>query len=88
MREKEMPNAVFAGYGHIVIRAMRAFQGEDLRVPRISPSSGMAISGKGAYLPIPLTAVFPPIRDMTRVGMKLLLDKIKKRTMPSSGMCR
>jgi len=79
LNEKEMPTAIFAGYDHMAIGAMRAFQEHGLRVPEDISIIGYDNIREGAYLPIPLTTVSPPIRDMTRVGVKLLLDKIKEK---------
>lgn len=63
LKEKELPTAIFAGYDHMAIGAMRAFQEQGLKVPEDISVVGYDNIREAAYLPMPLTTVSPPIRE-------------------------
>ncbi len=79
MEEKVLPTAIFASYDYIAIGAMKALNEHGLSVPEDISIIGYDNIREAAYLSVPLTTVSPPIQEMTKIGVKLLIDKIENK---------
>jgi LacI family transcriptional regulator len=82
LKQNELPTAVVASYDHLAIGAMKAIYEAGLRIPEDISLVGYDDIRECEYLITPLTTVSPPIKVMTELGVKLLLEKIENKDKP------
>lgn len=79
LKQKELPTAIVAAYDYIAIGALKAMNENGLKVPdNISIVSYDNIR-ESAFLVPSLTTISPPIKEMAKIGVKLLIDKIENK---------
>lgn len=74
---EELPTAIFASYDSMAIGAMKAAAEAGLGIPRDISVVGFDNIRESEYLTVPLSTVSSPVKEMARLGVKLLLDKIE-----------
>lgn len=78
IQTSHIPSAVFASYDYIAIGAMKALKEYGLRVPDDISIIGYDDIREASYISKPLTTISPPLGEMAKVGVNLLLHKIEK----------
>lgn len=76
---KKVPTAVFASYDNMALGVMKAICEYGLRIPEDISVIGFDNIRESAYLSTPLTTISPPIKEMCKIGVKLLIDKINDK---------
>ncbi|GGD88729.1 LacI family DNA-binding transcriptional regulator [Paenibacillus nasutitermitis] len=75
--EGELPTAIFATYDNIAIGVMKALSEEGLKVPEDISIVGFDNIRESQYLTPSLTTIFPPVMEITRRAVDLLIEKIE-----------
>lgn len=79
LKEKEIPTAIFASYDYIAIGAMKALDEHDLKVPQNMSIIGYDNIRESEYLIPSLSTISPPIKELAKIGIKLLIEKIENK---------
>ncbi|MBO5070537.1 MAG: LacI family DNA-binding transcriptional regulator [Roseburia sp.] len=74
---KEKPTALFAAYDDIAIGAMKAIYEKKFAIPEAISIVGFDNIFVSPYLPIGLTTISNPIKEMARTSCTILLSKMK-----------
>jgi LacI family transcriptional regulator len=82
LRKQIIPEAFFIGSDPMAIGALRALQEEKLKVPEDVAIVGFDDIQMAKFASTPLTTIRVYTEEMGRLGVNLLLDKIKGRTIP------
>ena len=75
--KKDRPTALLTGYDDIAIGAMRAIYEAGLKIPEDIAIVGNDNIRESSFLYQGLTTISPPVREMARMGVDLLIEKIK-----------
>ncbi|GHU82206.1 ribose operon repressor [Spirochaetia bacterium] len=70
------PAAIIAAYDYMAIGAMRAIREEGLRIPEDYAIVGFDNISEGAYLCPALSTIAPPLRELAKMAVDLILDKL------------
>ncbi len=73
---KEKPTAIFCVGDNVAIGAMEVFRREGIRVPEDISIIGFDAGESTSHTYSPLTSMYNPVKEIGRIGSKLLLDKI------------
>ncbi|OGO80759.1 MAG: hypothetical protein A2Y21_03170 [Clostridiales bacterium GWC2_40_7] len=79
LEQKTIPTAVFSAYDNVAIGVMKAVQESGLSIPEDISIVSFDNIRESEYLYNPLTTISPPIKDMCRIGVKLLIEKVKDK---------
>lgn len=76
---KDRPTALLTGYDNIAIGAMRAIYESNLKIPEDFAMIGNDNIRESSYLYQSLTTISPPVLEMARMGVDLLIEKIENK---------
>lgn len=74
---EERPTAIIAGYDSIAIGVMRAIWEAGYRIPEDFAIVGNDNIREAAYLPKGLSTISPPVQEMAKMVVNLLIEKIE-----------
>lgn len=77
LHAKEKPTALFAAYDDIAIGAMKAIYEKKLVIPKDISIVGFDNIFVAPYLPIGLTTISNPIKEMAQTSCTILMSKLK-----------
>ncbi|HBE77032.1 MAG TPA: hypothetical protein DDW65_04520, partial [Firmicutes bacterium] len=75
----DRPTALLTGYDNIAVGAMRAIYEEHLKIPEDVAIIGNDNIRESSYLYQSLTTISPPVLEMSRMGVDLLIEKIENK---------
>lgn len=80
LREAPSVTAVFASYDTMAQGAMKAIKEHGLRIPEDISIIGFDNIRESAYFSVPLTTIAPPVMEMGKIAVNILIDKINNGT--------
>ncbi len=79
LEKKALPEVIFASYDHMALGAMKAIHEAGLRIPEDISIFGYDNIDECEYMYKSLTTIAPPIREMTKIGISSLIEKIENK---------
>jgi len=79
LNENEKPTAIFAATGFTNVGVMRGVRKKELKIPDDISIVGFDDFYLASHLEPPLTVVWQPIWDLGKVGVKMLVEIIRKK---------
>lgn len=78
IQSDQMPTAIFASYDYIAIGAMKALKEHGILIPDDISIIGYDNIREASYISVPLSTISPPVSEMAKVGVNLLVHKIEQ----------
>ncbi len=79
LEQKTLPEVLFASYDHMALGAMKAIHEAGLRIPEDISIFGYDNINECEYMYKSLTSISQPIREMTKIGINSLIEKIENK---------
>jgi len=78
-KEDRLPSAIFAAYDNFALGAMKAIAERNMVVPDDISIVGYDNISESPYFRPGLTTISPPVKEMSEISVRLLIDKIENK---------